>query len=89
MKVYLRVAKGRRGYKFSATAKPNHEPLYIQGYNSRGRRKNYLPTVHFALDLNIPRSAFEKASRVVAELSVPEEHLEVNAEISYPEDLIR
>jgi len=79
IKTYLRVAKTSRGYKVSAQTKPNHAPLYTDSYS-----KKYLPTVHFAINLDIPNEAFDKASKAIAEINVPEEHLEINAETEYP-----
>lgn len=84
VKTFLRVGQTKRNnYKVVASTKPNHKPLDNGGYK---RWKKYLPTVHFALVLNIPKKAFEKASVVVAELNVPEEDLEINAEVEHSKE---
>jgi len=80
IKTYLRIAKTSRGYRANASTEPDHSPLFISGYRS----KKFLPTVHFALLLDIPDNAFDKATEVVAELNIPEEKLEINAEVKYP-----
>lgn len=76
--VYLRVAKTPRSRgkeaKIAASLKLDRRPLV----NSTGR---ILPTTTFALALDIPDGAFTSAARVVAELRVPEEKLEIAAEV--------
>lgn len=73
--VYLRVARSKNGGpQVTATVTPSQKPLQ----DGRGR---ILPTTAFALSLDIPNAAFESAARVVAELKVPEERLEVAAEV--------
>jgi hypothetical protein len=74
--VYLRVAKGPRGAKFAASTKPNQRPLTSGGWN-----ETHLPTVAFALRLNIPDEAFDEAGRVVAEIDVPPDQLSIAAEV--------
>lgn len=79
---HIRVAKhprGRKGYQVDATTKRNHHPLY----DSQGR---VLPTVNFAVKLDIPDKAFTEAANVVAELRIPEEKLEIAAEVLGLED---
>lgn len=75
VKVHLRVAKGPRGPKVEASAKPNYSPIYQdkRGYGNR----EALPTVAFAVTLDIPDSAFKKAEEVVAEINLPEGQLEI------------
>jgi hypothetical protein len=76
--VYLRVAKKpsarKGGAAVSATMTPQQRPLE----DTVGR---LLPTTSFAIALDIPDEAFNSAARVVAELKVPEERLEIAAEV--------
>jgi len=69
-KVYLRVARGPRGPKVAATITPNYAPLMVgsPGYNERA-----LPTVAFAIALDIPEEVLAHAEQVIAELEVPAE----------------
>ena len=81
---YLRVAKteksgrNRQGVRFAVGSNPDQRPLETDRY--------VLPTVAFAIDLDIPDEAFEAASRVVAELVVPNENLQIAAEVKEPEE---
>jgi len=49
-RVYIRMAPTSRGFKFAANAKPSHTPL-MSG-------EEILPTIAFALDLELPPGAF-------------------------------
>jgi hypothetical protein len=80
--VYLRVAKGPRGPKFAATTKPSRAPLTTGGWNEK-----HLPTVAFALLLNIPDEAFDQAGQVIAEIDVPAEQLSIAAEVVPRDDI--
>lgn len=76
---YLRVAKyggdGRRApFKVSATARPNHTPL-------ESGTGVPLPTLAFAVVLDIPDSAFKQAEQVIAEIRIPEDALQIAAEV--------
>lgn len=76
---YIRVGKdsnrnGRRPYKVEASNKKDHKPIK----DTRGR---LLPTIFFAVELDIPDNAFNGAARVIAKLNVPEEKLEIAAEV--------
>lgn len=75
--VYMRVAVGSRGTKFSATVKPNYAPLT----SGSGWYAHNLPTAAFALVLDIPDEAFERASQVLAEIQIPNETIQVAAEV--------
>ena len=67
-RVYLRVAKTRKGFKVVANNKPMFESLYSEkSYN----RTLALPTVAIALDLDIPDSEFA-AARIVLEAKITE-----------------
>jgi hypothetical protein len=76
IKVYLRVAQqptGRR-HKILATLKPSYGPIT----DSHG---DALPTVAFALSLDIDPAAFRTAERVLAELTLGADEVAVAAEI--------
>lgn len=62
------MAKGKRDYKVDASAKPNTAPLYSpKGY---GQGSEALPTIYFAIDVNLSDEAFEHASRVIADINL-------------------
>jgi len=63
-KVYLRVAPTSRGFRVQATTKPSAAPLN----DAAGR---IMPTIAFALVLNIAPEAFAAAEAVLAEIDVP------------------
>ncbi len=76
--VYLRVAKRSQPYrgstmKFAASDFPN--ALLIES------GEEFLPTVAFALDLDIPEKMFRQAEQVIAELEIHEEDVEIAAEV--------
>ena len=57
-RIYLRIAKGgRKGFKVSASENPEFEPL-----KSSGR---YLPTVNFALDIDVADKEFSAARNLL------------------------
>lgn len=63
LKVYMRVArKGSRRYVRSSL-KPSHDPIYA----STGEA---IPTVSFAIELDLPEMAFRQAEQVVATLNI-------------------
>jgi hypothetical protein len=65
IKTHVRVAKGRSGkMQVTATNRASNEPLE----DSRG---NALPTVAFALVLDINDLEFKRAEAVLAEVDVP------------------
>lgn len=81
--IYLRVAKTKKGAKCSASSKPNNEPLQLtKGWNNSS--KEFVPTVAFAVTVDIPDSLFNKASQVIASLSVTEKNSIVAAQIEAP-----
>lgn len=70
VKTYLRVARndgGRSRYKVEASARPNYRPLT----SGDGRNERALPTVAFAVVLDIDDAVFAQAERVLAEIEVP------------------
>lgn len=80
-RAYVRIAKGvgggRRGYKFAVSSGPNHEPL-------TNSHKAALPTVAFALDLDIPDELFKQAEKVVAEINITAKQAKIAAEVRVP-----
>lgn len=81
--VYLRVSKdGGRGPKVVASTKPNYEPLKTRAgqWNEKA-----LPTLAFAIELEIPDDAFDTAARVIASLEIPEDATQVAATVTLPE----
>lgn len=76
-RIYLRVAKnpsGRTKAKVQAGAKPSSVPLTdSSGYE--------LPTVAFAIDVDLPDAAFKQAEQVIAELTIPEGQYRVAADV--------
>lgn len=80
--VYVRVGKADRGsvkgrLYVRAGSKPDYAPLE----NASG----FVPTVAFAIQIDIPESLFRQAERVIAELDVSETTMKVAAEIQSPE----
>jgi hypothetical protein len=74
-KVYLRIARDARGRaKTAVTSKPTDAPLYDV-------HNNALPTVAFAILVDIPGLMFDRASQVLAEITVPEEDAKIAAEV--------
>jgi len=79
-KVYLRIAKnphGRTPFKVAATAKPTYAPLMTGGYDAKA-----LPTLAFAVVLDIPEDAFKQAEQVLAEIEIPTDLVAIAAEAS-------
>jgi hypothetical protein len=70
-KVYLRIAKTSRGYKYAATSKPSTAPL-MNGYDP-------LPTIAFSFVVQLPEYAFDIP--LVGELNVPLDALQPCVEI--------
>lgn len=77
-KVYLRIAKTKKGYRYAVDKKKNHKP-FDNGYAD----KTYFPTIIVALNLEIPDNFFDKAS---AELDLKIEDLETATDIKVEED---
>lgn len=77
--VYLRIAKHpRRSHvKVTAGTKPNDAQLS----DSAG---NAMPTIAFAVDVNIPDDMFKQAQRVVAELDVTAEDVQIPVTLTQP-----
>jgi len=75
VKLFLRIGENERSYKVAATVKPSNAPLTsASGY--------LLPTVAFAVMLEIPDKAFKQAEQVIAEIRIPEKDLEICAEVT-------
>lgn len=80
VRAYLRVGKQRSGKpKVMASSRPSSTPVY-------DARNTILPTIAFAIDLNIPDELFLQAEHVIAELDVtgdrsdPADELKVSAD---------
>lgn len=83
VKTYLRVAKndgGRTPYKVEASARPNNKPLTA----GEGRHERVLPTISFAVVLDIDPAAFEQAEQVLAEIEIPTAAINVAAYAEQP-----
>lgn len=79
----MRIAKNGYKQKVSASTKSSSEPLKIAGsYNNPDQ---WLPTVGFAVDFNIPDELFSQAQQVIAEIDVTQKGAKVLAEIPVPE----
>lgn len=78
-RVFLRVAKTKssKGYRVAASTRPNDSPIR----NDAWSKPDFFPTVAFAVDLDIPESAFKRAEQVVAALEVPDDAVEVAASV--------
>lgn len=72
---YLRIGYVKRtGHKkLAVNAKPSYVPL--------ARGENAMPTVAFAIALEIPDAAFTRAEQVIAQITVPEEVAAIAADI--------
>lgn len=74
LKVHVRIAKNGTRHAIAATLKPSNRPLF----NNSGAA---LPTIAFAVMLDIDPAAFKAAERVVAELAIGPEDASVVAEL--------
>jgi hypothetical protein len=78
VKTHLRVAKTKRGARVVASSKPSQKPIIVdKGYAS----ERVLPTVAFAVVLDVPDEAFKAAEAVLAEIEIPFERTRVAAEV--------
>lgn len=80
-KIYVRVGKSVRGHTrgttyVDASKKVNHAPLH----NVNGA----VPTVAFAISLDVPDHLFTNAEKVIADLRVTAKKSIVNAEVEAP-----
>lgn len=78
IRTYMRVARKSPGsrspqYMLKANVTPSTEPLYSG--------PNPLPTIAFAIDLDIPDEMFKSAERVIAEIVIPPEAAEIAADV--------
>lgn len=74
VRVHLRVGKGERVTMVQASIKPSERPL-------TGSSGVPVPTVAFAVDLDLPDAMFKRAAHVIAEIKVPEEAARIAAEV--------
>lgn len=77
VKTYLRIAANKRGYTVSATTRPNYDPIVTSGYDGRT-----LPTVAFAIELNIPDELFAQAEKVVASIDVSGDKVKIAGKVA-------
>lgn len=77
--LYVRAAKHPRGGKSKVVTgtKPSHHALT----DSSG---NAMPTVSFAVELNVPDELFSRAQRVVASIDVDAQDVTVPVSIAMP-----
>jgi hypothetical protein len=77
--IYLRVGKHVRGGKpkVAAGTKPSDRQLA----DSAG---NPMPTIAFAVDVNIPDEMFRTAQRVVAELDISADNVQIPVTLTQP-----
>ena len=80
-KIYVRVGKSVRGSTrgrtyVSASTKASHEPLQ----NSQG----FVPTVAFAVEVEVPDHLFRNAEKVIANLKVTSSKADICAEVAAP-----
>lgn len=68
VRAYIRVAKKGYKYTLSASTKSTEDPIFKPAQYGRG--KEALPTVGFAIDLEIPDQLFSKASVLVATINI-------------------
>ena len=75
-KVYLRVAKTKRGkLRYTASTRPSNAPISEQYGDT------FLPTISFALELDIPDELFKKAEQTIAKINLEAKDVNINAEI--------
>lgn len=83
----MRIADYQKGrdakFKVSASPKPNASPLKAGagGFDVRD-----LPTIHFAVEFDIPEKKLKEAEQTLAVIKVPEESVAIAADVSYPEE---
>ena len=78
VRAYIRVAKNGYRYSVDASAKANNNPLHKGGGYSQ---KEYLPTIAFAVDLNIPDELFSKATKVIGEFNLQTNDITILGEV--------
>lgn len=76
-RLYIKIARTKRGYRATvSTARPSRTPLEDNTW-----RKRPLPTVFFGVDFKIPDEAFDVATKVIAEVTIPVSNLEIAADV--------
>lgn len=83
---YMKVGKtqGKKGYMVHASATSNTAPFVKKGYN---KTDEVLPTVYFALELNLDDAMFKNAETVVAAINVGMKQMKVTGEITVPDGI--
>lgn len=82
VRAHLRIARTQKGNKIEASAKPNYEPLSTAVY---GGGKDFLPTIFFAVDFEIPEILFTQAENVVALVNLSGKGEKIDASFVIPE----
>lgn len=81
VKAHIRVARDPKRRTASprivATMRPMPGPLL-------GHSGDVLPTVAFAVEFDIPDSMFKRAEEVIATVVIPEDQVEIAAEVRQP-----
>ncbi len=83
VKVFMRIAKtgATRGPGYRVAAHTDHARDWPLS-SGAGINERKLPTLAFALILDVPDAAFEQAEQVIAEIRIPEKDLEICAEVT-------
>lgn len=83
---YIRVAQGgKKGFRVDASNTPNPQPLKIAGgYN---RPDEFLPTVSFAVNFDIPEELFNQAETIIGEINIGLKQALVTNEITIPKGI--
>lgn len=77
-RIYLKVCKGKQGYKFAVSKKKNFTPM-----NDGAWRKEHFPTLLVGLNIEIPDTYFREAD---AELRLFIKNPEIAKDIKVEED---
>lgn len=79
VRAHLRVAKHPRGgkHKIAVSTRPSPSPLTDSSLNA-------MPTIAFAIDLNIPDEMFVQAQRVVATIDVSADDVTIPVKLVQP-----
>ena len=74
MKIYIQVAEGTRSMKVRASTSQPVSPLNSSGYSNAA-----LPTITFAIEVNIAPELFEEAIATVAEFELRPDNITTNS----------
>lgn len=68
IRIYIKIAKGNRGYKVEASVKANMKPIFR---NNGYLKQEFLPTIFQAVNVTLPDDAFDISKRAL-ELKISE-----------------